>query len=615
MPNRRNANGIARKLRVQFLVAAGQLGLTPPFFTNSVIREAEAADNGAERVLGKWCDTLLDARKQKSIDGLFSDCPDTDRKFSHTTLNAASELLGKLCQGALGQDCKTTGTYYTPRRVADSVVRTALSGVLDGRGLAPEAALSLRILDPAAGAGAFLISVVDAIAEAMGEGEAENTVRRAVVRNCIRALEIDSLAAEACRLSLWLVASRPGRPAAVPEVAMSVRNTLLEPPRRHSFDIVVGNPPWGVSVTPEEAERVSRLAPEALQGHRDSFLFFLALAADAARDNGAVGLVLPDALLSQLKYGKMRGHLLARFRPLHIARLGAEAFSGATAPACSLCLIGKAIASDRYRLLDLRRPKTVTSEASPDSPLKAPHHSFLLQPARLDRLVKDLSGRHPTLGDLGQVFRFHDSGINYATAELGRAIIYIGARQHADDIPVTRGRDFTALSLPGSSAWLRHDWAERIAAGGISVRSEMYRIAPKLLLRQTGDRPVATVDRSGVHFGRSVIAVSGPSESDLLWLAAVMNSSAFACLYRALTAEVGRPFAQVKVNKLKLMPVPAPDGERDISRLAGELLGETKKERRAAMQAELDDRVAEAYGLSADQRRIVMEFAGGRAKK
>jgi hypothetical protein len=52
---------------------------------------------------------------------------------------------------------KTTGTFYTPRAIADALVYDTLAPLVAGR--LPEEILSLRILDPAMGSGAFLVSV------------------------------------------------------------------------------------------------------------------------------------------------------------------------------------------------------------------------------------------------------------------------------------------------------------------------------------------------------------------------------------------------------------------------------------------------------------------------
>jgi len=623
-------------LRLRFLVAADQLGLLPAGLLGHVVRTAERKGDADVGRLGEFCAALLDRRRQHRIPGLvrIAAMDEDGLPAARALRRTAAEGLGELCQQAAQQARKGTGSYYTPRWVADLVAKECVRGLLDARKCGPEAASSLRTLDPAAGAGALLIAIVDAVADAVGEGEGSNDVRCAVVRRCLTGYELDPLAAEACRLSLWLVASRPGRPAVVPARAILVRDTLADPPPRRRYDIVIGNPPWGVQLAAGHADGLAASFPDALGGHRDSFLFFLALAAEAVRSDGALAMVLPDAVLSQVRYEGIRRLLLHRFRPLRLDRLGKEPFPRATAPACALCMIGRRIAPSSYPVSDLRQARvsdhgtrTRTWHALRDAPLTAAHHSFVTPPPQLGQILSELGARHRTLGESADVFRFHDSGINYPNADLGRSILYTGRRQHPSDVPITRGRDFLPLTRPersrraaaGSSsrsagsgqAWLRHDWQRRVGpTSGVSVREDLYRAAPKLLLRQTGDRPVATIDRQGVHFGRSVIAVTGRSEDELLWLAAVMNSSTFGALYRTMVPEAGRPFAQVKVNKLKLVPLPPVGEDHALAELARQVLRETDEERRRALLAEIDERVARAYGLSSSAREYLAALAG-----
>ncbi len=375
---------------------------------------------------------------------------------------------------------------------------------------------------------------------------------------------------------------------------------------------MVGNPPWGVKLAAERARALAKGAAGALSGHRDSYLFFLHRALHYAREDGGIGMVLPDALLWQVRYEGMRRAVLDRFRPLRVLLLGDRIFPGATAPACALCLAGRKIAPGTYSMADLRRVRRArlsNAVAAPgwraesEAPLSAAHTSFLVPPGWLRALLAKMGQRHPTLGELGHVFKFHDVGINYGRAQAGRAILYEGEQQGPSDIPVTRGRDFGALTDVGHSSWLRRDWAARVGREDrVVVRDCIYRWRPKLLLRQTGDRPVATVDRRGVWFGRSVISVTASTEHDLLWLAAVLSSGAFAALYRAMAPEAGRPFAQVKVGKLKAVPVPWPPRCDGLAELAGAVLAEGDLQCRDGMWEAIEESVAGAYGLDARER-------------
>jgi hypothetical protein len=607
----------ALALRLTFLFHAIRLELLPPGLIG-IVSQLAAQDSEAALYaeLASLRAAFLESRTSLALDGM--DWPETPecalrpiiRSALPTCLPDASprsraEALGRFCETLL-HDRRASGSYFTPGWIADEIARTAVRGLVEGRKLSPDHVLSLRILDPAVGAGAFAIAAVEALAESIGEERRESAYRSAAAR-CIFCTDVSPLAADASRLAVWLCASRPGSPATIPADHITVADALSQPPSPRSFDAVIGNPPWGASI-PQSSEDLALPSPSG--GHSDSYILFLRLAAEAARDDGVVAMLVPDTILYQVRCEPMRRSLLERFRPLSISLLGDSIFPGATAPAAVLCLAGTQIAPVQYPSLDLRRaprralPEIISRPGAPvpsHAPLTAPHASFLHPPAWLKQLRDRLTATLPLLGDPALGVRFHDVGINYGNARAGRAILYSGQRDHPGDTPVTRGRDFGPFTEIGHSMWLRRDWRALVGSGdGVSVRDDLYRAAPKLLFRQTADRPVATIDPRGVHFGRSVIAVTAARERDLLALCVLMNSRAFAALYRAVAPEHGRVFAQVKVSKLKLLPVP-PLGNEELAALAAALLGETDAESRGILVQQMDAAVYAAYGLDENE--------------
>ncbi len=605
--------GARSALLFHFLFEASRLQLLPSALSHAVIALTALLENGKknEQQTSEVSKIFSDEKEALGLSAI----PSFDNQslahaakiaFSQVvgvvTPRAAAERLGRFCEQLCHRtsDRKISGSFYTPGWLADEIAVMAVGAALR------KGSRELRILDPAAGAGAFLVAVIEALAQFAGEGEEGNEIRRAVTHDNIFAIEMNPLAAEACRLSVWLSASRPDRLAVLPAFHIQIKDALDEFLSPASFDLVLGNPPWGVKLSQERTRNLTKLAPH-LTGHRDSFLFFLELAQRITDDNGIIGMLLPEAFLWQIRYQKLRRKLLDNHRPVRLILLGDRIFSGVTAPCCALCLAGKKLAPARYDISDLRRIprselppkiKSIGWSSPTEASLTIPHYSFLNPPEWLRDLLTCLQSKHHPLGDLKEIFVFHDVGINYPRAEIGRKILYEGPRQNERDHPVVRGRDFKALSEIGSSVWLRHDWRERVRSeDGVSVREAIYDITPKLLLRQTGDRPIATIDRRGVYFGRSVIAITARSKQDLFWLAGLLNSTPFAAIYRALTPETGRSFSQVKVNKLKIMPVPSV-GKGSIAELAAQILEEADVTARLRLFAKLDDEVVRAYELT-----------------
>src|SRR5205085_12432404 len=101
--------------------------------------------------------------------------------------------------------------------------------------------------------------------------------------------------------------------------------------------------------------------------------------------------------------------------------------------------------------------------------------------------------------------------------------------------------DATALLEPGDQ---------------LSLSGEIYRLPEKIVFRQTGDRVVATLDRSRMVMGRSVMAVTREGDVSLPALLACLNSRLITGLYRTLSGEEGRVLAQVKVGMVRALPIP-----------------------------------------------------------
>lgn len=138
-----------------------------------------------------------------------------------------------------GNQRKDTGTYYTPTSLVESLLDTALDPVLDDAQKAddPEAALlGVTVCDPACGSGHFLVGAARRIAKrvaAIRTGDPEPApaaVRSAmhdVVARCIYGTDLDPLAAELAKVSLWMETLDPGRPLTFLDAQIKVGNALI----------------------------------------------------------------------------------------------------------------------------------------------------------------------------------------------------------------------------------------------------------------------------------------------------------------------------------------------------------------------------------------------------
>ncbi|ATO13237.1 restriction endonuclease [Micromonospora sp. WMMA2032] len=152
-----------------------------------------------------------------------------------------------------GNTRKTTGSYYTPSSLIDCLLDSALDPVIDdavkrGEQAASAAGqpdpsdaivnelLSLTVCDPACGSGHFLVAAARRIAKrvaAVRERNPEPTVdavRHAlheVVARCIYGVDLNPMAAELAKVSLWVEALEPGKPLSFLDAHVKCGNGLI----------------------------------------------------------------------------------------------------------------------------------------------------------------------------------------------------------------------------------------------------------------------------------------------------------------------------------------------------------------------------------------------------
>ncbi|MFC8534755.1 Eco57I restriction-modification methylase domain-containing protein [Streptomyces sp. NPDC057249] len=154
---------------------------------------------------------------------------------------------------------RDTGTHYTPKKLAEEVVEHTLAPLCFSPGPAEGAAagvwkakpaaelLKLRVLDPAMGSGAFLVSacrylsdrVVDAwlrdglpdeVRRDVGADDRDELLRvarRLVADRCLYGVDRDPMAVELAKLSLWLVTLAKGRPFSFLDHALRCGDSLV----------------------------------------------------------------------------------------------------------------------------------------------------------------------------------------------------------------------------------------------------------------------------------------------------------------------------------------------------------------------------------------------------
>ncbi len=145
---------------------------------------------------------------------------------------------------------KATGSYYTPDYIVDYIVKNTIGPVVEekwksasenGESLVT-ATLSIKVLDPAMGSGHFLVGAIEFLAGKLLEAAQRDIesgladkdehftgdwAKREVVSHCIYGVDINDLAVELAKVSLWLTTISKDRPLSFLDHRLKRGNSLI----------------------------------------------------------------------------------------------------------------------------------------------------------------------------------------------------------------------------------------------------------------------------------------------------------------------------------------------------------------------------------------------------
>jgi adenine-specific DNA-methyltransferase len=208
------------------------------------------------------------------------------------------------------------GVYYTPPSLTRRLLDVATAAGVDWA--------SDTVLDPACGGGAFLAPAALRMMEARPKEPPEATIEH--VAEHLTGYEIDAFGAWMSRVSLEAAMLDVCREAGtrlpnVVEVTDSLEKARDDADSDRSFDLVLGNPPYGrITLSSEERERFDR----SLFGHANVYGLFTDLALRLTGERGRVAYVTPTGFLAGKYFKALRGLLGAEAPPVHVDFLSAR---------------------------------------------------------------------------------------------------------------------------------------------------------------------------------------------------------------------------------------------------------------------------------------------------
>ena len=223
-----------------------------------------------------------------------------------------------------------------------------------------EAIKNIKILDPACGSGAFLITAFEfllkqtneidkKLLDLTGEQDLFSDTTRYILENNIFGVDLNRESVEITKLSLWLKSANKNKTLTTLENNIKCGNSLIKDKeflkdlafdwekefpeifKNGGFDIIIGNPPY------VRQESIKEIKPYLEQNYRvytgvaDLYCYFYELGYNLLKDDGYLGFITSNKWF-RAKYGeKLREFLLNNTEFYNIVDYnGTKVFEGAT---------------------------------------------------------------------------------------------------------------------------------------------------------------------------------------------------------------------------------------------------------------------------------------------
>ncbi|MBO4319871.1 MAG: N-6 DNA methylase [Treponema sp.] len=419
-------------------------------------------------------------------------------------------------------------------------------------------------------------------------------------------------------------------------------------PDKNGFDIVIGNPPYGASLSEENKITFKTLYSDVHMRTPESFCYFISLAFKLIRKEGIASFITPNNLFYQNENQKTRELLMFSNTLLRAINLGDNAFENADVP--TGIFISKKINQTSsykihysdYREKNIETIDWVSSIIKLDTEKQRKIPGFVLGMSSegislfdkiksngdlLDPLLEEMACGISTGGNKifcidkkeAQKHRLEKKHLykvlngyemdKYVIKSDNKIIIYT-----TRDFDIENNPNIETYLLPFKSKLSKRSECKTGILPWYSMNRSRYEklfLEPKIIFRQTSDSIRCTYDEDGWFVIDSVLVLKlNSNKYDYKYITGVLNSKATNYLYKNFTQEKGRGFAQVKPINIRKLYIPKiqKNQQQPIIALVDKILAAKKLDINADtsdLESQIDELVYTLYNLTEEEKNII----------
>ena len=372
---------------------------------------------------------------------------------------------------------------------------------------------------------------------------------------------------------------------------------------KKGFDIVIGNPPYNEISNKEEKRLYQSVFKEVLSKHYDLYIFFYKIGIDLLKDNGTLSYITPHTFTWYPQFSALRQYIYDNTTIISITDRMKSIFDSAVVDN-SIAFLQKGITEVCSQFLDmqyvnreLKIKESIGLYRNDFDSLRFDYNGLINQ-CKLRQLSKDCI-------PLG-VITNSSQGITVYAKVQGEKVNYFGdSAVSYYSRPCLRGRSINRYQHDSNNLYIEYGkwlWCPR---------DPMFFENEKIFLRQTADSLIATYVKEPMCATDSLHSfISKDPDYNLKYILAILNSKVGNYMYKLMSCESGKVFAQVKLTVVRALPIKIANKEqqRPIILLVDKVLSMKKNNSlndTSVLESEIDRLVYQLYGLTEEEIKIV----------
>ena len=438
--------------------------------------------------------------------------------------------------------------------------------------------LSLTILDPACGSGAFLNAALQFLmsehkhidemeAKVTGSSIVFQDIENSILENNLYGVDINEESVEIAQLALWLRTAKPRRKLNSLNQNIKCGNSLISDPaiagdkafdwqkefpqvfEKGGFDVVIGNPPYVnmANIQNEQERKFYQNNYSTVKNKCDLYSIFTEKAKSLLKDNGLLGFIFPNSWMGTESFSKFRDFLSKEVKVYQLVELPPGVFEDAIVTTV-LCFYQNTLpqASNNVEVYACVDKEFVKKDfvLSYEQILNNPNTSFAFE--------KTISLENVACKKLSEIASF---SLGIKTSDDARFVF----KKPIDETcyKFIRGRNISKWSHPYNDEWIWYQPALICEKPGGRPRVlENFLVDRKIVVQDIATQITATIDSERYLCNDTLnIIYSLCAEYSFEYILCILNSK----LVNVWFKKIFPAGLHIKQNQLEQIPIPIID--------------------------------------------------------